>query len=209
KMSTASPARIFVVDDDESVRRGLARLLRSHDYEVETFGAAAEFLLQGAAGSAASAPGCILIDLRMPGMDGLQLQRAIQAAGYSQPIIFISGNTDVPSTGQAMKAGALDFLTKPFDERQLLDAVEAALARDRELRAKQAVRDRARELLEILTPRERQVAELVARGMLNKQIAFELGTTESTVKVHRGRAMEKLNVDSVAELVRLLDSIGA
>lgn len=196
---------IFVVDDDPSVRRGLARLIRASDLQVEAFDSAAGFL----EGAPADAPGCVLIDLRMPGMDGLSLQEAIRRAGHSMPVIFISGNTDVPATVQAMKGGALDFLTKPFDERQLLAAIEAALQRDAASRVERASREEARVRFRSLTQREQEVCLLVARGLLNKQIAHELGNTEKTVKVHRARVMDKLGVDSVAELVRLVDRAGA
>lgn len=199
-MSSAQPT-IFVVDDDASVLRGLARLIRSAGYAVETFDSAAQFLLCGTG----DVPGCVLIDLRMPGMSGLELQERVRTSGCPLPIIFISGETDVSATVQAMKAGALDFLMKPFDEQQLLQAIEAALDRDSVWRAERTARQCACTRFASLTPREQEVCLLVTRGLLNKQIAYQLGNTEKTVKVHRARVMEKMGVTSVAELVRLVD----
>jgi FixJ family two-component response regulator len=199
-MNSAQPT-IFVVDDDASVLRGLARLIRSAGYAVATFDSAAQFLSCGDA----EGPGCVLIDLRMPGMNGLELQEAVRRSGCALPIIFISGETDVPATVQAMKAGALDFLTKPFDEQQLLHAIAAALDHDSAWRADRADRQCASARFASLTPREQEVCLLVTRGLLNKQIAYQLGNTEKTVKVHRARVMEKMGVTSVAELVRLVD----
>jgi len=201
-MSEERPT-VFVVDDDLSFRRGLGRLVRSAGFTVETFAAASEFLQR----PATAAPGCVLIDLRMPGMNGLELQEAIAAAGHTMPVIFMTGAGDVPSTVTAMKAGALDFLTKPFDEERLLDAIRRALERDAQQRAQREERKKGQARYNELTPREREVCGLVARGMLNKQIAFHLGTTEKTIKVHRSRVMEKLEVRSVADLVRLVDRL--
>lgn len=201
-MSEERPT-VFVVDDDPSIRRGLGRLVRSAGLAVETFAAASEFLQR----PPHAAPGCVLIDLRMPDMNGLELQHTIAAAGHDMPVIFISGNGDIPTTVKAMKAGAFDFLTKPFDEERLLDAIRRALERDGQLRAQREERRKWQTRYNELTPREREVCDLVAGGMLNKQIAFKLGTTEKTIKVHRSRVMEKLVVRSVAELVRLVDRL--
>ena len=192
---------VFVIDDDESVRRGLVRLLRSAGYAAEAFGSAGEFLAT-ALSERGDGPltGCIVTDLRMPGMNGLELQQAMACARIHLPVLFISGKADVPDTVRALKGGAMDFLVKPFDEGTLLTAIDAAMARD-------AGRASVERRLAALTPREREVCLLVARGLLNKQIAHELGTSEKTIKVHRARMMEKLRVDSVAELVRFVDSI--
>jgi len=202
-MNNESSATVFVVDDDASVLRGLSRLIRSAGFAVEIFARADEFLEHPANGG----PGCVLIDLRMPGMNGLELQDAIAAAEHPLPVIFISGDGDIPTTVKAMKAGAVDFLTKPFDEEQLLDAVRRALARAAELGAQHRERAQCQARYDELTPREREVCHLVARGLLNKQIAFELGTTEKTIKVHRARVMNKLGVNSVADLVRIVDRL--
>jgi FixJ family two-component response regulator len=184
---------IFVIDDDASVLRGLARLLRSAGYLVEVATSASQFLES----PPVDLPGCILTDLRMPEMNGLELQEALAAHKVNLPVIFFSGDSDVPATVRALKGGALDFLTKPVEERALLSAVETALKRNAEERKVQA-------LFATLTPRECEVCMAVARGMLNKQIAFELGAAEKTIKVHRARVMEKLGVDTVADLVRLV-----
>jgi FixJ family two-component response regulator len=192
---------IFLVDDDPSVRKALVRLLRSTGHAVETFASAREFLAR----ERYDGPGCLVLDLRMPGMTGLELQDALERSGHALPIVFISGHADIPASVKAMKAGAIDFLTKPVDDRQLLSAIEQALARDAAARADRAERDAARAALGRLTPREGQVCAHVATGKLNKQIAGELGISEKTVKVHRARVMEKLAVASVAELVRVVD----
>jgi len=203
-MTGAPSPTVFVVDDDASVLRGLSRLIRSAGFAVEIFAKADEFLKHPPNGG----PGCVLIDLRMPGMNGLELQHAIAAAGHPIPVIFISGDGDIPATVQAMKAGAVDFLTKPFDEEQLLDAIRRALAHDAEGRAQRRQLEQWQARYNELTPREREVCHLVARGLLNKQIAFELGATEKTIKVHRARVMDKLEVQSVADLVRIVDKLG-
>jgi len=203
-MTGAPSPTVFVVDDDASVLRGLSRLIRSAGFAVEIFAKADEFLKHPPNGG----PGCVLIDLRMPGMNGLELQHAIAAAGHLIPVIFISGDGDIPATVQAMKAGAVDFLTKPFDEEQLLDAIRRALAHDAEGRAQRRQLEQWQARYNELTPREREVCHLVARGLLNKQIAFELGATEKTIKVHRARVMDKLEVQSVADLVRIVDRLG-
>ena len=194
---------VFVVDDDPSVLRGLERLLRAAEYGVETFASARAFLESGPV----DRPGCVVVDLRMPELGGLDLQEELSRRGFPLPLIFLTGHGDVPSSVRAMKAGAIDFLSKPCDETDLLAAVERALARDAEARAERAEREAVRARFAELTPREHEVCLLVAKGLLNKQIAAELGTAEKTVKIHRGRVMEKLGADSVAALVRLVDRL--
>ena len=205
--SAALPAtpEVFLVDDDPSVRRALARLIKSAGHQVQTFASAREFLATRADGQEAA---CLVLDVRMPGLSGTDLQRELQILNRSVPIVFITGHGNIPMSVQAMKAGAVDFLPKPVKDTDLLRAIEQALAR--------AVRDRAErneledvlERVEKLTPREREVMVLVVRGLLNKQIAFELGTVEKTIKVHRARVMEKMQVDSLANLVRLAEKVG-
>ena len=188
--------QVCVVDDDPAVLRSLERLLKAAGFAVCTFPSPTEFLAR----VAPDVPGCLLLDLSMPELSGLDLQGALERMGCRQPVIFISGRGDVRSSVSAMKAGALDFLTKPFDEMELLSAVQRALLRDREMR-------QARERVALLTPRERQVLDQVIEGRLNKQIAAALGISEKTVKVHRSRVMEKTAARSTAELVRLADSL--
>ena len=180
------------------------RLLRAAGHTVEAFASAREFLAR----ERDDEPGCLVLDLRMPEMTGLELQDALERAGYAIPVVFVSGHGDIPASVKAMKAGAIDFLTKPVQNRDLLQAVERALARDRAARAARAERDAARARMARLTPRERQVCALVATGLLNKQVAAELGTGEKNIKLHRAHVMEKLGVGSVAELVRLVDRAG-
>jgi RNA polymerase sigma factor (sigma-70 family) len=196
-MTELSPT-VFVVDDDGSVRKGLLRLLTSAGYRAETFSSADEFL---AVWQLNPVPGCVLLDIMMPGTNGLQLQQSLQAASSGIPIIFITGHGDIPSSVSAMKAGAVDFLPKPFNDEDLLGAVKEAIRRDARDRSARAEREAVSERFRALTPREREVLALVVRGMLNKQIAHELGTSEKTVKIHRGRVMEKMKVQSVADLV--------
>ena len=180
------------------------RLLRAAGHTVEAFASAREFLAR----ERDDGPGCLVLDLRMPEMTGLELQDALERAGYAIPVVFVSGHGDIPASVKAMKAGAIDFLTKPVQNRDLLQAVERALARDCAARAARAERDAARARMARLTPRERQVCALVATGLLNKQVAAELGTGEKNIKLHRAHVMEKLGVGSVAELVRLVDRAG-
>jgi FixJ family two-component response regulator len=194
---------VFVVDDDASMRRSLERLLRSFGYAVEGYASAAAFLARPPASGIA----CLVLDLRMPGMDGLDLQGRLAARGDDLPVVFVSGHGDVPSSVRAMKAGALDFLTKPFDESVLRAAIERALDWHGERRASRAGLDALRARFETLTPREREVSREVAEGRLNKQIAERLGTSEKTIKVHRARVMEKLGARSVVELVRIVDRL--
>jgi RNA polymerase sigma factor (sigma-70 family) len=192
---------VHVLDDDSSVRRGLKRLLNAHGWTVQTYATASEFEQSGAL----DAPGCLLLDLRMPDGSGLELLARLEQSNVALGVLLMSAYGDVPSTVRAMRLGALDFLTKPISEDRLLDAVQQATARSVEQWQRRAESRDVQERLARLTPRERQVSSWVARGLLNKQIAFELGTSEKTIKVHRARAMAKLEVGSVAELVRLLD----
>jgi FixJ family two-component response regulator len=193
---------ICVVDDDESVRRSLGRLFRSARLAAETFASAKEFLER----TEHNGPSCLVLDVRMPGLDGLELQQAL--ADRETQIIFLTGHGDVPMCADAMKAGAVDFLTKPVDDEELLAAVSRALAFSVETRKAGAECAAARALLDTLTPREVEVMQRVIAGQLNKQIAADLGAAEKTVKVHRGRVMEKMRVTSVADLVRLAQSAG-
>lgn len=192
--------RVFVIDDDPGVLRGVERLLRANGFLVETYTSPSAFLER----PPNEGPACVLLDLRMPGLSGLEVQEALARKGTPISIVFLSGQGDVPSTARAMKEGAVDFLVKPVDEAQLVDAVARACARARDLLSERREQRATEERLARLTRREREVCDLVARGLLNKQIAWELGTSEKTVKVHRGRVMHKLEVDSVAALVRLL-----
>lgn len=196
---TPQSAIVYVVDDDASVRKGLSRLLRSAGIEVEVFAAAEDFLKR----DSSDAGGCLVLDVQMPGLSGLGLQDVLAKPGCSMPIIFITGHGDIPMSVRTMKKGAVDFLVKPFDDQALLDAIGVALSRDKEARARHAKTCEILKRERTLTPREREVMRLVITGMLNKQIAAELGISEKTVKVHRGRVMKKMAADSVAELVRL------
>lgn len=202
-MKAAAPV-IFVVDDDPSVRKSLTRVMTSAGYAVETFASARDFLTRGPF----VGPCCLVLDVRMPGLTGLDLQEALAGQGHRMPIVFITGHGDISMSVKAMKGGAADFITKPFDVEKLLEAVERAVAKDvREL----GDEGRTAEILERvkqLTQREMEVFALVVTGMLNKQIAGELGIGEKTVKVHRARVMEKMRAGSVAELVRLADRAG-
>jgi FixJ family two-component response regulator len=191
-------ACVSVVDDDELVRRSLERLLKSAGFAVRTFPSSAEYLEQRPLG-----PGCLVLDLAMPGLNGLELQERLVASGDSCQVVFLSGEADIPSTVQAMKSGAVDFLTKPVACDQLLRSITAAVSRDLVVRAAREKQDSVASHLASLTPREREVMDLVVTGMLNKQIAARLGTAEKTIKVHRARAMEKMGATSLAELVRL------
>jgi FixJ family two-component response regulator len=190
---------VFVVDDDDSVRKALARLIRSAGYRVEAFASASEFLARA---DAPACPSCLILDIQMPDISGLQLQHQL---GDAMPVIFITGHGDIAMTVHAMKAGACDFLAKPVRDSDLLGAVEAALRRARTRYACSRERDTLRDRFARLTPREREVLELVATGHLNKQIASELGTVEQTIKAHRARVMTKMEVTSLAQLVRSMD----
>jgi len=199
-----SEPTVHIVDDDPSALRGLTRLIRAAGMRAESFASAGDFLASGKR----DGPGCIVLDVRMPEMTGPDLQEELAKADYCMPIIFLSAHGDVPTTALTMKRGAVDFLTKPVDRDDLLGAIRAALALDAESRAQLGVRGSARQRLEKLTPREHEVMSYVISGMLNKQIAVELGIAEYTVKVHRGRVMHKLGIDSVPELVRLCEKAG-
>ena len=195
---------VYLIDDDPSVRQGLARLIRVAGHVVETFASAQEFL---AAGPPAG-PGCLVLDVRMPDVGGLELQERLAGREGPMPIILITGHGDIPMSVRAMKAGAVDFLPKPVDGGQLLAAIQQALAGDGAARRRRAAEADRRRRFDQLTTREREVMQGVLRGSLNKQIALELGIAEPTVKIHRGRVMEKLGVTSVAELVRLAQQAG-
>ena len=194
---------VFVIDDDPSVRSSIKILLESVGLEVELFGSTKEFLL----GRPADRPRCLVLDIRLPGVSGLDFQRQLAEAKINIPIIFISAHGDVPMTVRAMKAGAIEFLTKPFRDQDLLDAVQVALERDRARRQREAEIATLRERFESLSPREREVVAMVVSGMLNKQTAAEIGTTENTVKVHRSRAMEKMQAQSLADLVKMIERL--
>jgi FixJ family two-component response regulator len=199
-MTISQNSMVFAIDDDVSVRRGLTRLLRSAGYKSETFESASDFLAR----PPHSGPSCVIVDVRMPGLNGIELQEDLIKRRREETLVFITGHGDIPMCAQAMKAGAVDFLRKPFRNDELLQCVQNALIRSAEQRRRSAERHEARRLLDLLTPREFEVMQLVITGMLNKQVAGELGTAEKTVKVHRGRVMQKLGVTSVPELVRLV-----
>ena len=199
-----SEPTVFIIDDDPSARRGLTRLVRAAGMNVESFASARDFLESGKY----DGPGCIVLDVRMPEMTGPELQSELAKDEYSIPIIFLSAHADVETTAEAMKMGAVDFLTKPVDRDDLLEAIRVSLAKDAENRAQRAELSAINERINSLTPREYEVMTYVATGMLNKQIAAELGISEETVKIHRGRVMQKLGIVSVAELVRLCEKAG-
>lgn len=209
-MSSAEPnpenqSYVFVVDDDRSVRRALGRLLSTSGYRVEVFESAEQFLESGYIGHA----GCLIVDLQMPGLSGLDLQQRLADEMVDMPIIFLTGHGDIPTSVRAIKDGAIDFLTKPVEAARLFEVVPQALQAGAARRSQSAAIESIRERVALLTARETEVMHLVATGMLNKQIGYELGTSEKTIKVHRARVMEKLRVSSVAELVRLVDRLGA
>ena len=197
-MSDASPT-IHIVDDDDSFRRAVSRLLQAAGFAVQGYASAGQFLLA----QAGARPGCILLDLHLPGLDGLELQAALVKEDAPLPVVFVTGHGDIPTSVQAMKTGAVDFLTKPVKREALLQAVKAALAQDAERRTGREQSQMVRAAYERLTPREREVFKQVTAGKLNKQIAAELGTAERTVKAHRANIMEKMQVQSLAELVRI------
>jgi FixJ family two-component response regulator len=196
---------VFLVDDDASVRRALTRLIKSAGHQVQAFSSAREFLdtVPQMAG-----PACLVLDIRMPGLSGIDLQRQLQATSSTLPIIFITGHGDIPLSVEVMKAGAVDFLPKPVQDADLLRAIKEAHAKAVRERTRQEELDDIQSREAKLTPREREVMALVVRGLLNKQIAFELGTVEKTIKVHRARVMEKMQVGSLAELVRVAEKVG-
>lgn len=195
---------VFVVDDDPSVRKSLTRVITSAGYAVEAFASGRDFLAR----EPVAGPGCLVLDVRMPGVTGLDLQEALAGAERRMPIVFITGHGDVSMSVKAMKGGAVDFLTKPFDVENLLEAVQRALTKDVKDLGEEGRTAAVLERVKRLTPRETEVFALVVTGMLNKQIAGELGIGEKTVKVHRARVMEKMQAGSVAELVRLADRAG-
>ena len=197
-MSAAAPC-VFVVDDDASLRKALSRLLRSAGFQVETLATAEEFLRR----PAPDGPGCVILDVRMPGLNGLDLQRALAERHSSLPIVFITGHGDIPTSVRAMKAGAVDFLPKPFHDEDLLAAVRQAVRRHAKAREQQAELAVLRQRFDSLSAREREVMALVASGKLNKQAGHRLGVTEKTIKAHRSQVMRKMGADSLAELVRM------
>jgi FixJ family two-component response regulator len=200
----ANAPTVFVVDDDASVREALKSLLRSVDLEVETFGSAAEFLRS----SLPDSPSCLVLDVRLPGLSGLDFQGELAKSGMHVPIIFVTGHGDIPMSVKAMKAGAVEFLTKPFRDQDMLDAIQIALERDRKRREQDGRMSELRTLFESLTSREQEVITLVTAGLMNKQIAAEMGVSVITVKVHRGNVMRKMGARSLTDLVRMADALG-
>jgi FixJ family two-component response regulator len=199
-----SDALVAIVDDDPSVRRGLQRLIRSAGWKVETFASAQEFLDRPLAIS----PNCLVLDLQLPGLSGLDLQQRMADLGLDIPVVFLTGQGNIPASVKAMKAGAIEFLTKPVDEQNLLKAIEEAIERDRRTRQQQTEMHELRRRYESLTAREQEVMQLVISGLLNKQIAGELTITEDTVKFHRGHVMRKMCAESLADLVRMAENLG-
>jgi len=201
---TEADALVFVIDDDAAMRRSLENLIRSVGLRVEAFASAQDFLSI----KREDVPGCLVLDVRLPGLSGLDLQKRLAEADIEIPIIFITGHGDIPMSVQAMKAGAVEFLSKPFRDQELLDAIQQALERDRKSREQRAEVEVLRGRFDLLTPREREVMPLLVAGLLNKQIAAELGSSETTVKIHKHHVMEKMRAGSLAELVRIADRIG-
>lgn len=195
---------VFVIDDDDAIRQSLSSLLRSVGLRVEVFSSPSEFL----GSKLPNAPSCLVLDVRLPGVSGLDFQGELAKSNVEVPIVFITGHGDIPMTVKAMKAGAIEFLTKPFRDQDLLDAVQAGLTRDRTRRASLTSVSDLRKHFDLLTAREKEILALVSSGLMNKQAAAELGVTEVTVKVHRGNVMRKMGAHSLAELVRMADALG-
>jgi FixJ family two-component response regulator len=204
ELADAKGATVFVVEDDASMRRALSNLFQSVGLQVELFGSASEMLQSKLPDIA----GCLVLDVRLPGLSGLDFQNELAKANVRIPIIFMTGHGDIPMTVRAMKGGAIDFLTKPFRDQDMLDAVGAAIKRDQERREADKVAAHLQALLETLTPREREILASVSSGLMNKQIAAELGLAEITVKIHRGRIMKKMGARSLADLVRKAEMLG-
>jgi FixJ family two-component response regulator len=197
-------ALIAIVDDDPSAREGLSSLIRSAGLRVEAFASAQEFLVR----TGSDLPSCLVLDLQLPGLSGLDLQKRMSEVGLEIPIVFLTGHGDIPASVQAMKAGAVEFLTKPFDDEKLLQAIQEAVERDRRSRQQRKEKSDLRERYESLTAREQEVLQQVVAGLLNKQIAAALKITEFTVKIHRGRVMRKMHAGSLADLVRMAENLG-
>jgi FixJ family two-component response regulator len=204
EIASAEVPVVFVIDDDDSMRRGLTNLFESVGLRVETFGSAPELLER----KRSDVPSCVVLDIRLPGMSGLDFQTLLEKAAIHIPIVFMTGHGDIPMSVKAMKAGAADFLTKPFRQQEMLDAVTAAIERDRQRRKDEKIVSNAQALYETLTPRERDVLALVSSGLMNKQIAAELGIAQITVKIHRGRVMKKMGTRSLADLLRAAETLG-
>ena len=204
-MNTVQEGTIFVVDDDPLVRKALQRLLKSAGYFTETFPSAKEFL---SSGNSSEGPACIILDVKMPELSGFDLQEELSAASYAMPIIFITGHGDIPSSVRAMKNGAVDYLSKPFEDQDLFDAISLALKKDSITRTVLSERGKIQQRLDQLTLREYEILTFVITGVLNKQIAVILNISEKTVKAHRGKVMTKMGVSSVAELVRISEKLG-
>lgn len=201
---TPEDATVFIVDDNVSVRNALKRLIQSIGLKVKAFDSGKAFLEQGPH----DRPACLILDVRMPGMSGIELQEQLKNTEFQMPIIFITGHGNVPMSVEAMKAGALDFIEKPFEDQKLINAIHKAIKKDEKLKIELAELKELRQRVHSLTPRENEVFTLVVSGMLNKQIAFNLGMSEKTVKVHRARVMQKMKAESLAVLVRMAEKIG-